>query len=149
LLPKLIQERHISSLADYKSYVHEHKQKSPYYSQQVDRIVHMRFPDPSESNFSTKKASSRGNPGQSSLIRKMSLSTVKQEPQSLNMYGGSNMPCFRLLMVKSSTMLHRIGYCDIVEQLLKILVIVTAKVDTLVHSDAMVQKYRECDELLQ
>ena len=52
-------------------------------------------------------------------------------------------------MVKSGTMLHRIGYCDIVEQLLKILVIVTAKVDTLVHSDAMVQKYRECDELLQ
>ena len=52
-------------------------------------------------------------------------------------------------MVKSGTMLHRIGYCDTVEQLLKILVTVTAKVDTLVHSDAMVRKYRECDELIQ
>lgn len=114
-------------------------------------MVHMRFPDPSDGNFSTtKKASSRGNPGQSSmLLGRGPGSTVKPEPQSLNMYGGSNMPCFRLLMVKSGTMLHRIGYCDTVEQLLKILVTVTAKVDTLVHSDAMVRKYRECDELIQ
>lgn len=58
------------------------------------------------------------------------------------------MPFFKLLQVRSLP-LQKFDYCDIVSQLLKILIMITLKTDTLVQTAEMVRKYQEIDELIQ
>ena len=55
--------------------------------------------------------------------------------QSQNMYGGQNLPFFKLLQIKSTTLLQKLDYIETVENLLKIMLMVIVKTDTMVLNE--------------
>jgi hypothetical protein len=61
---------------------------------------------------------------------------------------GVQVPFLRLFQC-NKPVLHKLDYCDIVNNLLSVLLLVFNKTDTLVLSEEMLQKYQQADELLQ
>lgn len=57
-------------------------------------------------------------------------------------------PYFKLYQCRN-IVIHKMDYCDVVTQLIKILIMISNKTDTLILSDDMARKYLQADELLQ
>lgn len=66
----------------------------------------------------------------------------------LNGYSGTNTPYFKLFQCQNLT-IHKMDYCEVVKQLIKILLLIVNKTDTLVMTWEMIEKYLEVDELIQ
>ena len=115
ILPKLLNEpATIGSFNDYKKQVSHHKLNERLYSAQVQKIKVAKFPDPVDPNQNVGRVSK----------------VVSAESNS------DKIPYFKLFQCRN-IVIHKMDYCDVVTQLINILIMVFNKTDTLILNEEM------------
>ena len=124
--PKLLNEPpFIGSYKDYKHQVKHHKQNEKLYAAQVQKIKMAKLPDPE--------------------LPVMGLRGSNLNSQDQLHTGG--MPTFKLFQCQN-LVIHKMDYCDVVNQLLNVLILIFNKTDTMILSQQMLEHFQHLDELI-